>query len=984
MKKIILFCICISSISFGQIKKHNETEGIQTSIKFDVPQDREAAVNAYLQKNSIGKHDSFVKLPSNADKSGTTHQRNQQYFKGIKVEYGMMITHGKEGKVDYINGEVYDATSVDINPSISNAKGLSLILDSKPGQVFLWDDAIQSKALNYSKPAGELVIFPDIYKATIHLAYKYDVYTTKPVSRDEIYVDAHSGQILFSNAIIKHANDINKNIEIKSLDNLKNKSTSQFVLGNAATRFSGNKQIETTFDLSYNAHVLRDMTRGGGISTFNSLREPSYVETEFTDVDNNWTAAEFNNTNKDNVALDAHWGAMITYDFWNQIFQRNSYDGLGTQLKSFVHYRKTASTSMSNAFWNGAAMSYGDGSGSGNPFTGLDICGHEIGHAICSSTADLAYRNQSGALNEGFSDIWGACIEKFGFSGNINGMLDANVWNIGETIYNNGNILRSMSSPNDKGDPDTFKGTYWITTADDGACVPNKDTNDYCGVHSNSGVLNHWFYILTDGKSGTNNGPDGDVYDVVGIGMSKSAQIAYYAERDYLTPNSTFFDARNATIQIASNLYCSTSQEYKSVKDAWFAVNIGEADVRFSTDLFTKSLEQNLSSNCGEVNNPIVVFENSGANPVTTANIQFSIDGGDLINQTWTGSLAPCGLVNYQINLPVLSRGNHVLAVTVNTSNDGNDSNNSKTRNIFVNSAGDLSFVNTFENVSDQLISYNQNGTSSLWQMGFATATTILTNAVAQNSKVYGTNLAGNYPDNTKSFLVTQCYDLRFVSNPVLKFDMAFDLEQDYDVLYMQYSINGGTTWNLLGNEGPNWYNSSRVTDSSLATPDCQLCPGGQWTGEAAKTTYQGITGTNGQRKQYQLPLTEFGNGSVKPQANMLFRFVFHSDSGVVKQGAIIDNLTIEGVLKTNESSFENFSVSPNPSNGTVNVVLNSSEDVSLNLFDIRGRKVFSNTFDNNNTIFNQEVNFGTLEKGIYLLNVISDGKQATKKLIIN
>ena len=218
-------------------------------------------------------------------------------------------------------------------------------------------------------------------------------------------------------------------------------------------------------------------------------------------------------------------------------------------IRSYVHYKKTTAN-LSNAYWNGSFMTYGDGAS--RPFTSIDICGHEIGHAICTYTANLAYQNHSGAMNEGFSDIWGACIEHFGRTGSLSGTPVANVWKIGEDTTSGGTGFRSMATPLTFGDPDTFRGTNWVATAEDGSCTPTS-TNDYCGVHGNSGVMNHWFYILTAGASGTNNAPiaERDTYNVTGIGMVKSSQIAYYLERDYLTPNSNFFDAREFSTVVA-------------------------------------------------------------------------------------------------------------------------------------------------------------------------------------------------------------------------------------------------------------------------------------------------------------------------------------------------------------------------------------------------------------------------------------------------
>jgi bacillolysin len=550
-----------------------------------------------------------------------------------------------------------------------------------------------------------------------------------------------------------------------------------------------------------------------------------------------------------------------------------------------------------------------------------------------------------------------------------------------------GSPIRSISNPTSKKDPDTFKGTYYLTTADDGACVPKGGPggNDFCGVHSNSGVLNHWFYILTAGKSGTNNASteEMDTYNVTGIGMKKSAQIAYFAERDYLTPNSTFLDARNATIQIAYNLYCENSPEIIAVTNAWNAVNVGDKYILNPFDISLKSATTNSTVACGATFSPSIVIENRGGNNITTATISYNIDGGTNTDFNWTGNLAPCSSEVYPFNIAgSLSPGTHSINVTVTTPSDSNASNNTKTTIVTVNEIGKINSNNTFENDSDNLISIDATGSDTLWQRGSVTKT-VLTNTVAGNSKVYATKLSGKYPDKTTAYLVSKCYDLTKVSNPVLKFDMAFDLEKDYDVLYVEFSKNNGSTWEALGKStDANWYNSNTAFDDTSDT-GCRTCIGSQWTGEG-NLAYPG-GGTNATKRKYSYSLATFGQGSASPQSNMIFRFVFKSDAGSNADGVIIDNLAIEGaaVLGVTENSFEEFKISPNPSNGKINVKISSSEKVEIDLIDLRGRGIYNNTFSNQQQSFNQELDFSKLSKGLYILNVKSQGKKATKKILI-
>ena len=186
------------------------------------------------------------------------------------------------------------------------------------------------------------------------------------------------------------------------------------------------------------------------------------------------------------------------------------------------------------------------------PLTCIDVVAHEIGHAVCTNTANLVYSYESGAMNEAFSDIWGACVEYFAHP-------SKSTWLIGEEISG---PIRSMINPNAHNQPDTYLGTNWYTGSGDNG-----------GVHYNSGVLNHWFCILTEGKYGTND--NGDSYSVTGIGINKAAAIAYRMENVYLSSNSQYADARTYAIQAAEDLYGAASNEVIQTTNAMYAVGIG-------------------------------------------------------------------------------------------------------------------------------------------------------------------------------------------------------------------------------------------------------------------------------------------------------------------------------------------------------------------------------------------------------------------------
>lgn len=569
-------------------------------------------------KEQLGLKDnqSFSKIKIESDREGFTHEKFQLYEQGIKVEFANYTLHSKEGKLVSMNGEFYALQNVKTTPKLSSKAAFDRAVAYTGAKQYLWENPQDAAAMNYEKPKGELVLLPAMEEQgetrksdKVRLAYKFDIYATNPVSRGDLYIDAETGKVLFYNATIKHLGEYSHGNKVKTAKaiNQKEGATTKkaFVAANAATRYSGTQVIQTT--LSGASYILADATRGLGINTYNMKKGTSYTAAvNFTDADNNWTAAEYNNANKDNGALDAHWGAEKTYDYWSTVHGRNSFDNAGAIIKSYVHY----SNAYDNAYWNGSVMTYGDGSGTYfDILTAIDVAGHEIGHAVCTYTANLAYQKESGAMNEAFSDIWGACIE-------YAAAPTKSIWLIGEDIERrSGHLsLRSMSDPNSEGQPDTYGGTYWINPN----CTPTS-SNDYCGVHTNSGVLNHWFYILSVGKSGTND--IGNAYNVTGITIDKAAKIAYRLESVYLTANSTFANARTSGIQSAIDLYGAGSPEVIATTNAFYAVGVGAA----------------------------YVDSNDTTAPTAPTNLAASGTTGSTTNLTWTASTDNVGVTGYDI-----------------------------------------------------------------------------------------------------------------------------------------------------------------------------------------------------------------------------------------------------------------------------------------------------------------------------------------------
>ncbi|WP_310394471.1 M4 family metallopeptidase [Hymenobacter sp.] len=500
------------------------------------------------QQLALTADDQLLPLRTETDQLGLSHQKFAQHYKGIRVERADYSVHLKGGAIESISGDFEKIAGLSTTPKLSAAAALSRALDFVGARRYMWQDAAEEAGLKQQednpaatyRPAGELVIVRSSLTGQRVLAWKFNIYAQQPVSRAYVYVDAQSGQVVSQDAIIKHA----------------------AATGTFATRYSGTRSSAT--ETATGGFRLRELTRGLGIETYNARKGSSYTAAvDFIDADNSWT--EYNNANFDDAALDAHWGAQSTYDYWKNVHGRNSWDNGGAKIKSYIHFDDTPGDGVGfeNAYWNGSVMTYGDGASRFRPLTSLDVCAHEIGHAVCERTANLAYENESGAMNEGFSDIWGAAVEFYAAPAKA-------TWLIGEDIDKVRPALRSMSNPNAEGQPDTYKGTNWRATT-----TNPTSANDYGGVHTNSGVLNFWFYLLSVGGSGTND--IGNAYSVATIGIDKAARIAYRTESVYLSGNSTYANARTFSIQAATDLYGAGSAEVTAVTNAWFAVGVGAA-----------------------------------------------------------------------------------------------------------------------------------------------------------------------------------------------------------------------------------------------------------------------------------------------------------------------------------------------------------------------------------------------------------------------
>lgn len=486
----------------------NFLSGHLSDAKLTKQQDVFAVLDELKDLYDIGTVQKELNLVSEStDALQTKMFKLQQVYKGIPVYGNELIVHtDNQGMAQTITG-YYDpdvkVKGVHASPKLTEQQALEI------AKMELGLSAVKQ----FDLQSSQLTIFSS-KTGSYHLTYLVTLSTlegSRPTYSD-VFVDANDGSIIHK---------INK--------------VEQAAASGSGTGVLGDTKSPLNTDSYSGGYYLRDLTKpmystsGGKIETYTAKNGTTLPGALLTDTDNNWT---------DKAAVDAHYYAGVVYDYYYNKFGRNSFDGNGATIKSTVHY----DNNYNNAFWNGTQMVYGDGDGTTFlPLSGaLDVDGHEMTHAVTERTANLAYQDQSGALNESISDVFGNLIEN----------KSDNNWLVGEDIYTPntaGDALRSMSNPPAYGDPDNM-ANYVNTTSDNG------------GVHTNSGIPNKAFYNFVTSA---------------GITRDNAGKVWYRALTQYLTSSSQFLDARNATIQAATDLFGASSNEVTAVSNAWTNVGVG-------------------------------------------------------------------------------------------------------------------------------------------------------------------------------------------------------------------------------------------------------------------------------------------------------------------------------------------------------------------------------------------------------------------------
>jgi bacillolysin len=446
--------------------------------------------------------------------NGVTQTRYQQYVGDAAVYGGQITVLARNGQQAAVVGNHYS------NLSPSNQVRLS-----KAGA----RDKVQRVRGNSGKFITTLYINP---QTGVRF---YEVDSQRFDSRKVFHINAQTGK------------------KIKEYSNLQEALETGIGVQNDA------KQIDVT--VSGTSHQM--ISADGRQATYDAQNKNQLPGTLFVDPegDGAWNLAGRTSPGQP-AGVDAHYYADVTDNYYLDIFSRNSLDDEGMRMVSTAHFSKN----YNNAFWNGQQVTYGDGDGTvtfRELSGGLDVVTHELTHGVTEFTSGLIYQGESGALNESFSDILGNSSEFYAREGG----LDPEVadWQIGEDVYlprDDAPGFRNMADPAEDGDPDYYSERY----------TGKKDSG---GVHINSGIPNHAYYLLVNGgrnageaRGHTHTGPR-----VRGIGLADAEQI-FYTGFTSLPADATMSEARQATEEAAVALYGANSRQKTSTSNAWEAVGV--------------------------------------------------------------------------------------------------------------------------------------------------------------------------------------------------------------------------------------------------------------------------------------------------------------------------------------------------------------------------------------------------------------------------
>lgn len=944
MHKIYLLFILlgVGHMAEGQNGLHPDFERVYNGgnwikLKSDVHVSSAEFIQSYREEVGLSGNQELRFYKTEADNLGYLHHRSKQYNNGYPVDGAVFILHELDGRIKSANGRLVKGQFPAFKVQIDGQTAIQRALEYLDAPGYLWEQAgmealvkrIERNPEATLYPSPELVWAEPEYgqdASKYKLAWKMDIHAVEPVGEKTVFVDAATGEVLYTLDLCQHTN----------------------VPGIAETRYHGTQEIITD-SLAPDQFVLRDFTRGGGIETYD-MNEGTNIDNavDFVDTDNYWDNA---NAQFNEAATDAHWGAEMTWDYFMQVHDRNSYDDEGSPMISYVHY----DNNWFNASWNGMFARFGDGND--NPLTAIDVVSHEFTHGVTGNSAGLIYRNESGALNESFSDIFGNVVERFALGNEAD-------WLIGKANF----TLRDMQNPKAYGDPDTYKGENWVS-----------GTSDNGGVHTNSGVQNYWFYLMCEGGSGIND--KGFDYQVTGVGYDKAEAIAYRNLAYYLTPSSDFVDARVGSLLSAEDLYDSCSDEVKETAKAWHAVGIGSATLSKDLEMLAVTSP---GSGCSNGEEAAVTFSfmlnPSGCSysleSGSTIKVGYRVNGANAVEENFVipNQLAEGSMLTYTFNQGALldDPDGYSLDVWVSLGEDENNLNDT----IFNHLVRRPEVINGERTITFELKN-NAVSEDSFYLAAGPAAQVELDLAFGGPQGLRFARLTGTAISGPGSIDIPDTPDELFEKNPDYnsRLCMCVDLPDFWESASLEFELQ--QTWSTVyQNFG---VNSSEVISGLRVMADDQQIG----------NTIHPVNHNNAPWEHHVFDLTDLIGTSFELCLEGKHFLNEQSDPGN-SQGdkSNIDRVRIWGEYSLNQAEVAGASrmkIAPNPSNGqfTLELPEYTGEQTDVQLTNSQGLVVFS--WKGQSVLPESPIPFNikNLAPGIYWVTIYSTSGTYSEKLII-
>lgn len=519
----------IRNVAFGKDMKNARRS--TKDMSFDFLSSVKADLKITEPKNE------FEVVEERTDEQGIKRVRLQQKFKNIPIYGGELGLHSnKSGVIEFMMGKVFPTPKISVKPKFNEVEAIKFTYQDLGKVAIVQKSGLVSKFLEMDPDKGELMIYKqnDTEKLVYHLTVRPNM-----LERWVYFVDANTGEVLDK---YNHTCTLDGVITASSRDlNNVQRTFGAYQIGQNYVMIDTGKKM---FNGSQSS--LPD-SPVGAILTIDARN--GKVDNEDLDL---YHVVSDNPTRWDATAVSAHTNASISYDYFQneKTFNRKSLNGDGGNIISVINITDEDGKGFDNAFWNGIYMGYGNGGKAFKPLAGsLDVAGHEMTHGVIENTAKLEYRNQSGALNESFADIFGV-------------MIDRDNWTLGESVVNKSvfpsGALRSLQNPNQGGKNDPGYQPMFMSQYQVLRDTPEQDNG---GVHINSGIPNHAYYLFATGS---------------GMNKEKAEKIYYQALTKYLGRTSKFLDLRLAVIQSAKDLY-GDGTEVAAARSAFDRVGIVES-----------------------------------------------------------------------------------------------------------------------------------------------------------------------------------------------------------------------------------------------------------------------------------------------------------------------------------------------------------------------------------------------------------------------